>query len=231
MSTALVPVPDTEPIKAESTSIIVAARTLAVIREGGQYATALEMIGDMRRFEKRVTEAFEPTRNSLDQAKKDLLKLRDSIVEPIERERVALGHRCEPWEMEQKRLAEVERQKKEEELRREAEQRQLEEAILAEEAGDTEAAEQIEAAPVAVPFVASEPMLPKVAGVSARESWHAEVRDFVALIRFVAEDADHRRHLLLPNDGQLNSQARMYKVELAIPGVEAVCETVRSVRG
>jgi hypothetical protein len=60
-------------------------------------------------------------------------------------------------------------------------------------------------------------------GISARETWHAEVEDIQALCKFMAE-ANPTLNYVIPNMPVLNQMARQFKDELRIPGVKAVKE-------
>ena len=71
--------------------------------------------------------------------------------------------------------------------------------------------------------VAVIPEVVKPAGVQLRETWRAEVVDFMALVKGVASGKVPPSYLL-PNDSLLNQQARALKEELRLPGVKAVKE-------
>jgi hypothetical protein len=80
--------------------------------------------------------------------------------------------------------------------------------------------------PVAV-FVA--PSVPKIAGQSVSERWHAEVVDLLALVKAVAEGRAAIT-FLEPNMPALNKQAQSLKRAMNLPGVKAVPETTISQR-
>jgi hypothetical protein len=64
---------------------------------------------------------------------------------------------------------------------------------------------------------------PSLAGISRRETWHAEVTDFRALVRGVA-DGSVPLAALQANQKFLNGQARALRSELRYAGVRAVPE-------
>lgn len=64
---------------------------------------------------------------------------------------------------------------------------------------------------------------PAVAGISRRETWHADVTDLRALVRGVA-DGNVPLAALQANQKFLNGQARALRAELRYPGVRAVPE-------
>ena len=103
---------------------------------------------------------------------------------------------------------------------REAIAAQLEmQASAAEATGDYAAAE---AARLAIASTAPLAVAPRAlpTGVSARETWAAQIDDFGALVRAAAAHAPWLA-LLLPNQKALDQQARSLRHRLAIPGVTA----------
>lgn len=72
--------------------------------------------------------------------------------------------------------------------------------------------------------VAVVPEVAKPQGVALRETWRAEVTDFMAMVKAVASGKVPPSYLL-PNEQLLNQQARSLKAELRIPGVKAVKES------
>ena len=69
----------------------------------------------------------------------------------------------------------------------------------------------------------------RTTGVSTSERWHAEVTDFMGLIRTVATGFTPSE-ALLPNMPYLNKRAVAEHEKLSIPGVKAVRETSVSVK-
>lgn len=220
--------PDPSALVREFSPLAERARAL-VVSDQDSHATALESIKALRGVEKKLEEHYEPTRKALDTAKKELLRARDSMIAPFAEARGIVDRAASEYEREQRRLAEQAEREAREKARREEEERQLRDAIAAEEAGDTQQAEAILEQPVEVPVVRVEAPVAKVAGVSARETWAAEITDKLALIRHVAAHPD-LVGLLEANMPALNQQARSLKGEMRIPGVRAVATTVRSVR-
>ena len=107
----------------------------------------------------------------------------------------------------------------------------LAEAEAAEKAGDNELAAEIIERPieVATPAPAQPETLGRVAGVSSRKIYRAEVADLGALLKYAAS-APSNYSLVEPNTSALNALARQYKEHLSIPGVRVVTEIVRAVR-
>jgi hypothetical protein len=69
--------------------------------------------------------------------------------------------------------------------------------------------------------VAVAPAVPKVGGISYRDTYSAKVTDLIALVKFVAANPTHVG-LLKANEVALNAQARSLKAQMRIPGVEVV---------
>jgi len=107
-------------------------------------------------------------------------------------------------------------------------------AIAAEEAGmDEKSVEQIMTQPSSTPTPAAKPAFQRVAGVSRRENWAAEVTDFHTLVKAAAKNSS-LLPLLEPNMPALNAQAKSLKNSMntsgCIPGVRAVDKGSMAVR-
>ena len=107
-------------------------------------------------------------------------------------------------------------------------------AVIRGARGDTAGAERLISEPVLVPTVAPAPVfappavvveVPKVAGISFRVDWSAEVTDLSQLVLAVAEQRQSIG-LLLPNQTALNQMARALKGSMRVPGVEAVSKRI-----
>ena len=118
----------------------------------------------------------------------------------------------------------IERERVAAEAARQAEETaRLEEAAALEAAGETAAAEAVlEAPPIAV-SVRVERVVPQVAGIQTRETWHAEVTDLRALCRAIGT-REVPTEAVTPNMARLNAAARGLRENLRWPGVRAVAE-------
>ena len=120
---------------------------------------------------------------------------------------------------EQARLNELAR-KEEERLRKLAETK----AVKAEAKGQIERAEEIrESVPLISAPQAAPVEVPKVAGISTRQIWKAEVNDLSALIKAVAA-GEVPPEALLPNTAYLGQTARALKSAMRWPGVRVWAE-------
>lgn len=116
-------------------------------------------------------------------------------------------------------------------LARAEEARRLEEAAALEAEGRREEAEQVlDEEPALIEAPIAPPPTPKVAGVSMREKWTAEVTDKAAFVRAVAANPS-LLGLVDANAGALNQMASALKSDLKIPGVNVRREQVVSARG
>jgi hypothetical protein len=113
--------------------------------------------------------------------------------------------------------------------RKRLEVEQIAQAETLEKAGASSLADAVISRPIEVEAITVAPEVATVAGVSARIAYHAEVFDTLALARYAGQCPE--KGLVLPNMPMLNSLAREQKDAFAIPGVRAIAETVRTVRG
>ncbi len=125
---------------------------------------------------------------------------------------------------EQRRLEEVARREAED--RRVAEAADMERAALAGPEPDLDAlydAQQLLEQPIEAPSVVLPAATPKMAGVSFRETWRADVTNLRELCRAIA-DGHQPTSLVLPNQTALNGLARSLKNQARVPGVRFVAE-------
>lgn len=103
-------------------------------------------------------------------------------------------------------------------------------AMLAGLVGRTEKAEELHdrAQAQIAPIITS--AAPKIAGVSAREIWRAEVTDQFALLKHIVEVRPDLADLVLIEQSSLNALAREFKDTLQLPGVRVVKETILAAR-
>jgi len=120
------------------------------------------------------------------------------------------------YQNEQERLRRAEQER----LNAEAEARRAELLALAESEPDPEDAQDFaEQAMLVVPDVATTTPA-RVAGISGRKTWKAEVTDMKAFVAFLVEHPDAMYWELLTYDAvKLNQMARMLGEKLVIPGI------------
>jgi len=220
------------------------------------YVEAGHLLLTVAAYIKRVGEIMDPVVTAAHHAHQVALQQRAKLLGPAETAKRTLGQRRTAYEQEierQRREAEAVRQREQERLeaaertrvaaeqrrlQAEAEERQLAEAAAAEAVGDAELAERIVSErqvvelpaprPVLLPPV-SVPTLPRVAGVSSRESWRAEVTDLMVLVKAVAAGIQPIT-LVEANMVALNGLARSLKQAMRVPGVRAKNDPSTSTR-
>ena len=228
MPDIIITTPDGAGIAAEMSPIVAQSRALTVT-DTDSHAAALTAIKALKGAEKRIELYFEPSRQALDAAKKEVLKARDGLIAPLTEARYVVDYKAMMFEAEQQRIALEQERVLREQARKEEEDRIVAEAVFAESEGDTQAAEAILSAPVVIATVSVAPAVAEVAGVSTTTRWSAEVTDKMALIKYVAAHPEWAS-LLDANAPNLNRLAVSVKSALSIPGVKAVSTVSRTVR-
>jgi len=196
-----------------------------VIKDQATYTTAANILQDIAAIEKRIIEHHKPIKDAAFSAHKIAVATERRFLDPLTEAKGIIKKAISTWTVEQERIRREAQQKAEDEARRKEEERRLAEAIEAEKAGDTVKAEAIISKPIE-PVVVSkiQPTFNKVAGVTTRENWSAEVIDLKALCQAIAEGKAPLESVL-PNMPLLNSMARTAKDLMSIPGVKAIKET------
>lgn len=192
------------------------------------YTIAGEFLKGIKALRARIAETFDPHIARAFQAHRALVKEKADAEAPLQVAERAIKDKLVTYDQaqEQIRLAEQRRlqeaARKAEETRRLAEAAAMEAEALAN--GDTALqaeAEALIAAPVETPAIIIEKSTPKVAGISYRVTYAAEVVSLPALIGYVATHPD-QINLLLANTVALNQMARAMKMALHIPGVKVI---------
>ena len=212
MTTTQLLIPDVGQLQHESEPLIAEAKAISVVN-----APTYERAGTLFRElggRLRVIEAFfKPIKQSLDAHKKTILDRERLVSDPIDKARAHCSRQMADWSVEQERQ------------RVRAEQRARDDAALAESEhherlGDRAAADAaLDGRGMVVPSLPDS--RPKVAGVSQRETWTAEVTDLLALVKAVAAGTAST-DALLPNMVYLAREARAHREGLHIPGVVPV---------
>ncbi len=195
------------------------------------HATALERAKTLRLGERDITADFEPARKAADDAKKQVLRLRDGYIAPIAEARGIYDRKAADFERVEREKAEKLQRELQEKARREEEERQLMDAVNAEADGDATGAEAILNEQPQVPVVTVAPQVATVSGVTSRELWSAKVDDVIECLLFMTRRPEWRAGLerLKPElESLLRPMAVAQRGSLAIPGVSAVCTTCRS---
>ena len=140
---------------------------------------------------------------------------------PIQEFRVIVSAKIGAYEAEERRKAEEAQRRLEAEARKIEEERMLQAAVEADAAGNKEEAEAILQEPVATPVLTVKPAFERLAGLSSRTLWSAEVVDILMLARHViAYPAE--RNLLQVNQPAINERARSQRDGFLLPGCRLV---------
>ena len=206
-----------EEVQREVAPVVSRAEALVVVDVEG-HTTGLRLLADVMGAERKVKAAFAEPKRKAHEAHKAITALEASLLVPVLEARQVIMQKCAAFEAEERRIADEKRKELQAEaLARQEEQRQLDAAM----ADTEEEAEEALTAPLAPPPVPEvKPAVAKVAGISARQTWHAEVTDKAALVAWCLLNS--QLYLLEPNMVALNSLARNQKEELSIAGVKAV---------
>lgn len=199
-----------------------------IVATDEDYEAASELLVDIKRIQKKVTDYWEPMRNSTYAAYKNVMAHRDEMLAPLKAAEKTLKNKTGAYSLQKER----ERKAKEEEMRRLAQaevDKHLEEAAEAEKNGNVVAMEMAMAeAEVAdnvsaVGRVASQ--TPKVKGVSQSKTWKITNIDSSKVpVNFNGME-------LRPVDEKLVLQLiKASKGSIVIPGVAYEEDVVISVR-
>jgi hypothetical protein len=229
----------------QETSALAETVAALVVHDTASYQTAGAWLVKVKGHRKRIKEFFAPILRSAKEALDTARAQETSLDQPAADMELLLKRKMEEYDRAERERAEAERRRVAEEQRRaqaeadriareETERRETEAALARSLDAEAQgvAVEDVQAVPV-VPVIAAPVFVPpaivtappKADGVSMRELWGAEVIDFLALVRAVA-DGKADQGLLLPNTTELNRIARSLKGSMSIPGVKAVSTRV-----
>ena len=223
MSEALATI-DTQQVEHEVAPVIAAADAL-IVRNVDEHANGLRLLASVMGAENRVKAFFKAsidaameTKRKAEAGRQAIVALQNTVLGPVLEARRTISAKCAAFEAEERRVADLNRRAMEAEaLAKQDKQRELDAAMAETE----EEAEDALTAPLPPPPpVIVRPEVAKVAGVSTRETWAAEVTDKAAFVAWCL--ASGNLFMLDANMIALNSRARNEKANMAIPGVKAV---------
>lgn len=203
--------------------------TAIVLRE----SVALEKIEDNETYEsvcskvveaqsniKKIEAQIEPFRAQRHSALQKIYAIKTKLLKPFEEVKAKGGRLIAIYQDEQRQKQKIlEEAQRQEQLRKAGEQQAQEAQTLWKEGRESEAVALLDAAPIMTP-VAVPVDVPKVAGISkAKEKYTAEVTDFPALVKAVAEGKVPIL-ALCPDQKFLDKQADAMKTLLRYPGVK-----------
>jgi hypothetical protein len=217
-------------VRTVSASELIARAEAIVIKDDASFEEAGTIRSAIKGAQKNAEDRFKRLRDPLNTLRAEIIGMENDVVGPLELAVRDLDKRTTSYRQEQIRLAEEKRRADEAAARKIEEDRRLKEAEAARASGVPEAeALAIMDEPLMPIMAPPMPAVPKIAGQSYVDVWSAQVVDFNALLRYVAEDPGARGHMLAVNQPALNQIAKSMKASLKIPGVKAVCQ--QTVRG
>jgi len=214
---------------ADTEKMLTAIPTEVHIVTADDYEDAAAILQRIKGRSKELDELRRSLTRPIDETKRRIMALFERPMSLLVNAEAAIKHGILGYQREQERLR-AEEEARLRELARKEQERLLARSQRAASAGKEEMAETLEnqAAMITAPIVVSD--TPRISGLSTRQTWHAEIVDWTALIRAVAE-GHVPEAVLLPNMIVLNAQARALKSALDYPGVRAVPEQVVAAGG
>lgn len=218
----------------EANAIALEASETLVIAQGfrvstvTQYEEAGAKLKGIKGLLARIDAVFDPHIKRAHDAHKALVAEKKEHQSPLQTAEALLKRSILGFQQEEERKRLELEAKAQEEARKEREKLEAKAAKLAAK-GKTEQAEAVAATAAAVVAPIIAPTTPKVAGISMRTTYRAEVVSLMDLVKAVAAGTVPL-NALQANQVFLNNQARAMRETLAYPGVKAVAETGLSSR-
>lgn len=205
----------------ESIALLASAEAFTITTPP-EYEASAGLLRDVKAKQKDHNTLRVSITRPLDEAKAGIMELFKPAGERLVKAEVGIKNAMLGFNREQQRLRQEAQRRLDEQAAKEREKLRNQ-AEAARDKGKDDRATELEQRADSVPTLEVTTSAPEVAGVSVRVTWHAEVRDLLALVKAVAE-GKQPLSLLEPNMTQLNGLARTMKGDLAIPGVAAVSE-------
>lgn len=201
-----------------------------VIVDQATHDRAAEMLVAIAKLEDQIKEHHKEPKKKAQETLDAIRAAENSMLLPLKHAREDLKPRLAAY-IERKRQEQIEADKKAQEAARaQEEQARVNLAVQAEEMGATKkTVNEILARPLPTSAPPAAKVLQKHVGVSARETWKAQVFDMRLLIKAVAAGKVSAEYIEV-NQAALNRVAAALKNTMAIPGVRAYPETSVAVR-
>jgi len=210
---------ETAELQRESASTLTVAKEFRVTTTA-QYEEAGVKLKGIMALKKKVAETFDPHIKRAFDAHRSLVAEKKTHEAPLEEaERMLKKHMLAFQLAEEAKRREAEAKAQEE--ARKAQEKLEARAAKAAEKGQVEKAAALQATAAAVVSPIIPTTTPKLAGVSTRVTWRAEVTNLMELVKAVAAGSVPL-NALQADTAFLNNQARAMKDTLAYPGVKAV---------
>ena len=217
--------------KLEAEGIELANSMALKVADQASYDTACLKYKEAKGFIDRATAFVEPMRALTYALYVKVLGRKKTVLENVEKNLAPLARTILNFEQQKERERIAEQQRLEAIRRKEEDDRRIALAESAQKQGmDQASVEAVLTAPSVTPAAVAPPTFAKVAGTSSREAWEAEPEEGLtplqALKKLIAAAAKKDGAYLLPyleaKMTAINSQARIAKAAMAIPGFRAV---------
>ncbi len=196
------------------------ARGIA-IATAEEYKAAGEFLLEIKALRREIDGTFDPIIEKAHSAHKEAIAQKKKHDGPLAEAEALMKPKIAGYLQEEERKRRAEELRLQEEERKRAEEEQLHQAAILDEIGETEAANRLlDEKPEVIPVILPK-QAPKVAGISMRETWSAQVFDLMALVNAVATGKAPVQ-CLSANTVFLGQQARSMKAAMNYPGVKAV---------
>lgn len=206
----------------ESQALSVPERAkLMTITTAAEYIAAGELLKTVKGLRGEIDSTFDPIISKAHDAHKEALAQKRKVDAPLIEAEGILKPRIATYLREEERKRQEEEMRLQKEARDREEAEQLAKADILHEIGEVEAANQVLKEEIYVPPIVLPSAAPKVAGISMRETWSAQVVDLMTLVKAVAAGTAPIQ-CLSADTVFLGQQARSMKGALNYPGVKAV---------
>jgi len=217
----------TEAVALEALDIARLARALAIV-DMPSYRRASELLLGIKALLERIADTFDPHIKRAFATHRGLLASKQATEAPLlEAERWLKGGLV-AYDVAQEEIRKAEEARRQAQLQADDDIRRMNEAAALEleaQATGNDAllveAQRVLAEPSTLPTIILPSLTPKVAGITHRDQWTAEVESVTQLVAHVAAHPEHLG-LLQVNQPALNAMARALKGAMQIPGVRAV---------
>jgi hypothetical protein len=217
---ATTPVTALEELAPERDDLVTQVKAIEIV-DTPSYERAGEFLKGIKTLRKKIAESLDPVIAKAHEAHKASVKLKKDHEAPLIQAEGLLKQRIGSYHDELERLRRLEEARLAKEAKEREEEARLEEAAALEAAGETEEAEKLlndPPPPLPPPVAAVEQ--PKVAGVTHKVLYEAELFDLDKLIAAAhADPKSTARQLLAFDQKAANQMARASKGHLNVPGV------------
>ena len=211
---------DIEQIKEDINPVLVQETSITVINVK-DYNAAAEFLKEVKSAQKRVTDFFALLKKKTHEAWKAVIASENQVLNPLKAAEISVKEKMLTFQQEQQRKAYEEQAQLQVEADARAERERQRLLKQAEKLKTPELKEQriTEAEEIDAPVVSVHIETPKVAGISTRKVWKAEVTDKLAFIEAAIKDSNLLGFITI-DESALNRVAQATKGALEYPGVK-----------